>query len=43
MNLLPTHPLDNMATRDDLNSLAGALRCEMPLGVEADQPPWRLW
>ena len=29
MNLLPTHPLADMATRDDVNSLSVAVRGEM--------------
>ena len=35
MKLLPTHPLADMATRDDVNSLAVALRGEMALGFGA--------
>jgi hypothetical protein len=32
MNLLPQHPLADMATRDDLNALALSLRGEMAIG-----------
>ena len=35
MNLLPSHPLADMATRDDLHSLGAALRGEMALGFGA--------